>query len=531
MKNFIFTLCALLPLSGCVGSYINSASEIVDIEGVPAAEGMIVLGERLEDPYAVENISAALASLYPTKADRVVVDPTDLYVRFLPEDDGQYAVLESLGLTLYDHPVDYEIVRDGDYYHDPSVAEDDITWQYTVVPVDFDFPEGIRYELLHECYLPDNAPATKSDGIDWSLVEDEAYRLTGNGGLLEPEGTRASGGGSVPSGQICIEDTASGAVEGVKGVKISCNSFVKFDNAFTDEEGRYSMSKSFNSKKVRYRLVFKNRHGFALGFNLIFAPASSSTLGRAPSSGLSMTLGRGTERRLYSRCAVNNAAYDYYEQCEGEKSSIKTPPANLRIWLFHSLDASSAVMIHHGAFVEGKDIKKFLGVFSSVIAFFSPDITLGTKNLSDYSSIYSAVCHELAHASHFAQVGKGYWDKYIMYIMKSYVTSGGMTYGTGSEPDAGYCAVGEMWAYYMESIMYKERYGGNVPSFGSSNWFSPQVFRVLDERGVTRSEILGAMQADVTDVDLLKSRLVSMYPDRGMVINQAFNRYRCGALE
>ena len=96
MKNFIFTLCALLPLSGCVGSYINSASEIVDIEGVPAAEGMIVLGERLEDPYAVENISAALASLYPTKADRVVVDPTDLYVRFLPEDDGQYAVLESL---------------------------------------------------------------------------------------------------------------------------------------------------------------------------------------------------------------------------------------------------------------------------------------------------------------------------------------------------------------------------------------------------------------------------------------------------
>ena len=110
MKNFIFTLCALLPLSGCVGSYINSASEIVDIEGVPAAEGMIVLGERLEDPYAVENISAALASLYPTKADRVVVDPTDLYVRFLPEDDGQYAVLESLGLTLYDHPVDYEIV-------------------------------------------------------------------------------------------------------------------------------------------------------------------------------------------------------------------------------------------------------------------------------------------------------------------------------------------------------------------------------------------------------------------------------------
>ena len=113
-----------------------------------------------------------------------------------------------------------------------------------------------------------------------------------------------------------------------------------------------------------------------------------------------------------------------------------------------------------------------------------------------------------------------------MYIMKSYVTSGGMTYGTGTEADAGYCAVGEMWAYYLESIMYKERYGGNVPSFGSSNWFFPQIFRTLDERGVTRSEILGAMQPDVTDADLLKGRLLSLYPDKGLVINQAFNRYR-----
>ena len=47
---------------------------------------MIVLGQRLENPYKTENMSKALASLYPSKAGLAPVQPTDLYVRFLPKD-------------------------------------------------------------------------------------------------------------------------------------------------------------------------------------------------------------------------------------------------------------------------------------------------------------------------------------------------------------------------------------------------------------------------------------------------------------
>ena len=357
-------------------------------------------------------------------------------------------------------------------------------------------------------------------------MEDEAYRLTGNGGLLEPEGTRASGGGSVPSGQICIEDTASGAVEGVKGVKISCNSFVKFDNAFTDEEGRYSMSKSFNSKKVRYRLVFKNRHGFALGFNLIFAPASSSTLGRAPSSGLSMTLGRGTERRLYSRCAVNNAAYDYYEQCEGEKSSIKTPPANLRIWLFQNLRSSSAVMMHQGAVVEDGIIRKFLKEYVLLLKIFLPDITLGLSECTTYADMYSRTMHELAHASHYMVVGNEFWNKYINYVITSFVTSGFITYGAGTEEDHGYCEVSEMWAYYMQSRLYNDRYPSDQRLFGTAYWFAPQIFYTLDEKGLDRYRIFDVLGDDIVDRKILQKKMISMYPQFKTAINQAFIRYK-----
>ena len=82
-----------------------------------------------------------------------------------------------------------------------------------------------------------------------------------------------------------------------------------------------------------------------------------------------------------------------------------------------------------------------------------------------------------------------------------------------------------MWAYYLESMMYKERYGGAVPSFGTSYWFRPQIFRYLDERGISRSDILNVLTSDVTDRNVLENRLLSKYPEKATVIGQAFNRY------
>ena len=109
----------------------------------------IVLGQRLENPYKTANVTKALQSLYPTKADRVEVSATDLYVRFLPSGKDQCDLLEEMGLELIDHPLDYDIAVEGDWYHDPQVPEDDVTWQYAVVPVGFEFPEGIEYEFYH----------------------------------------------------------------------------------------------------------------------------------------------------------------------------------------------------------------------------------------------------------------------------------------------------------------------------------------------------------------------------------------------
>ena len=484
----------------------------------------IVLGDRLENPYTTRNVTKALESLYPTKADRIEVKPTNLYVRFLPQSEQEYKYLESQGFNILDHPMDYSIKKEGDWYHDPQVPEGDLTWQYAVVPADYDFPD-IQYEVIDPCYIAENDSGTKADWIDWEAVERESFRLTGNESLLDDSpSTKAEK--VQPQGRVTIvdENCYGGKPFGVAGVQVSCNTFVKFAHAYTDKDGYYTMSKSF-SAKPRYSLVFKNEKGFAIGFNLILVPASISTLGKSEPQGVDVTVTKDSDTKLFKRCVVNNAAYDYFNRCSKEDLNIMEPPADTRIWLLNGMDASSAPMLHHGAVIREDLFSSFLGKFAALVEAFLPDLTIGTANRNDYNDLYSVVCHELAHASHFRNVGLDYWNQYIYYIIESFVRSGGMTYGDGTAQGAGYCEIGEMWAYYLESRMFKDRYGGSFPTFGSSFWFYPQIFRYLDERGIGPAEIFSVLKPEVVSKDLLKGALISAFPDKRNEIEQGFGRY------
>lgn len=516
-----FVILALLAAS-CSKEGVGGGRGLDYSYGREIPHERIVLGDRLENPYTTENMTRALQALYPTKADRVDVKTTHLYVRFLPQTEQEYDLLDAMGLHLMDHPLDYDILVEGDWYHDPSVPEDMVTWQYAVVPPDFAFPD-MTYEIIDECYISENDSAVRSDGIDWEAVEREAYRLTGNEDRLLPEtkGSKVS-----PSGRITIEDEhyKGGHPFGVAGVRVSCNSFVKFDQCYTDRDGYYQMEKTFSSQ-LRYRLVFTNKMGFSIGFNLVLVPASVSTLGRAEPDGVNMTVTKTSDGKLFRRCVVNNAAYDYISRCSSEDLGLTLPPSDLRIWLFHRLSASSAVMLHQGALLGKEYIESFLGDYGGLISYFLPDITIGTAAASDYRTLYSTTVHELSHASHFSQVGTAYWNKYILYIVESFLESRDMTYGDGSSPLAGYCEIGETWAYYLESRFFKDRYGGDFPTFGTSYWFYPQIFRFLDDRGMSASEILSVLKEDVVSRQSLKEALITAYPEKRTIVEQVFSRY------
>lgn len=524
MKRFCVLFAAAALTFACnPESYFAKRGEVVDSGGKALTHGMIVLGDKLEDPYSVENMTKALESLYPAKAGKVTVSTTNLYVRFLPGDEGEYELLQSLGVEMLDHPVDYEIVTEGDYYQDPGIPEDEITWQYAVIPPDFKFPEGVRYEILDRCHISEANISTRADGIDWEAVERESFRLTGNEDLLLP--AVRSEEAAKPSGRITLCDESLGEVRGVAGVRVSCNVFVKFSRAFTDEDGNYRMARSFSSEP-RYRLVFKNKKGFGIGMNLLLYPASVSTLGRGSNTGVNLEVDSSSDMALFRRCVVNNAAWDYLNACKSNDGSIKAPPANLRFWLFGGLRSSSAVMMQQGAGIDNSFIGEYLGKYTPLLKIFLPDITLGLKDCADYASIYALTVHEMAHASHFMQVGVDWWDVFGKYVLKSFVTSGGMSYGVGSEMNHGYCEIAEMWAYYLESRLYRDRYPGSDVLFGTSWWFYPQIFYDMDRKGLNRYRIFSALTADVKSREDLQEKLVTMYPELKTMILSAFNRYK-----
>ena len=168
----------------------------------------IVLGEKLENPYAVATMKKALSNLNVTlkKAataqasaaktadviNTITVKPTHLYIKFLPKSEEELSILQSDStLILYSYPLDYEIVAGSGYYRDPEVPAGQPTYQYCAVTIDKQLPSEIEHEILEELYIPDedkieessnSAKAVRSAGYDTAINElvDEALRITNN---------------------------------------------------------------------------------------------------------------------------------------------------------------------------------------------------------------------------------------------------------------------------------------------------------------------------------------------------------------
>jgi hypothetical protein len=180
-------------------------------------------------------------------------------------------------------------------------------------------------------------------------------------------------------------------------------------------------------------------------------------------------------------------------------------------------------MLHQGALLDNNLFKTFLGEYVGLIRIFLPDLALGLKNDDDYRDIYATTCHEMAHGTHYARVNVSYWNTYLKYRVKA-LTSG-KSYGDGKSAGSGHCEVAEMWAYYMESLMYKNRYGGDFPSFGNGYWFKPDILRYLHKNGFACYELSSVITNDVDSKDDLERELINKYPSRKAMIVQAFDKY------
>lgn len=324
MKKIIYlSLTALFLFISCEKSEIIPVESNNDNTGVESrAIRPVILGQKKNNPYSVQNMQAALDTLkkYPNELEgcmkapalinEVEISATDLYVRFLPSDSVQHKrLMTDTTLTLFDFPLDYEIEQTGEFYHDPT-ASGDYTWLYTRVPIDYVFPDNITFETLEELFIMENSPYYSEEILDddgimkaksvygtgmndlLKTVEAIAFFNTGNEyGQIKPANTPVGMQRikkSVkkkflfvtwyeyeyyPSGTIKVKSAHKMDKTGntlnystlteapLKGVKIHFwDGFFKWNSTYTNEDGYYESSINYNND-LYYDLYFEGKNG------------------------------------------------------------------------------------------------------------------------------------------------------------------------------------------------------------------------------------------------------------------------------
>ncbi len=215
MKKLKKSLTVVIVISSLIFTFsCQKEFELYEnqFENTTVNDGSIKLGKKLKNPYTVYNMQTAYNNITGNvtkykNADEVKVIKTHLYVRFLPESEVELALWKKdKHLELFDYPLDYELEEGGTYYHDPSVPEDQITWQYCTVKKNYNFPTE-NYEIIEELYLPEEEGNKFKELISeyfWNALISETLRITGN---LKKTGKVS---GWHPSGKIRVWDSEIG---------------------------------------------------------------------------------------------------------------------------------------------------------------------------------------------------------------------------------------------------------------------------------------------------------------------------------
>ncbi|MCH7403294.1 hypothetical protein ACFOUP_08400 [Belliella kenyensis] len=454
----------------------------------PSSELNSFLGKKLENPYSVKNMRKAYASLLAKNsgltnkntglnknAAELEIDVTDFYVKFhiKSDDDLQKIIADSLNYSVL--PLDHEIVSQGDI----EIGDTNLNsyWVYTSVPTDYNFHEEIEYEILEELFLPEsvdgengmNGRQNNKESYVGSFLyalEEESLLLTGNLDQGESKSSNLQMARTYrrPQGYIRVQNTTTGTIDPVIGVKVKTRRWFKWGSGYTDSNGFYSVDNTFE-RDVNYEVVFKNSRGFKIWPSMISISSGRYNGGKHSPAGQNITFTTSSDAWRFA--TVNNATVHYLNYCN--QFNVGLPHSDLRIVAQNGTGSSSAPMLRRVwgmvGFTTNSQLVTFLSkssgitiaanLLQNITKFIQPDLIIKSAPSLGTASIYSTTFHELAHASHFRQVGSGFWVKYINYI----ITYG--PYGDGSGMNNGVCAVGEMWGFYYGYFLTLQHFGNN----------------------------------------------------------------------
>jgi hypothetical protein len=104
---------------------VNSAIENRSIGGVLSGSGETVLGNVLNNPYALDNINQAYQMLRGSTGN---LQPTHYYLKWVPQTGEHIEALEAFeeayGYEFETQPIHFEVVYEGtENYVDPAIGE------------------------------------------------------------------------------------------------------------------------------------------------------------------------------------------------------------------------------------------------------------------------------------------------------------------------------------------------------------------------------------------------------------------------
>ena len=219
---------------------------------------------------------------------------------------------------------------------------------------------------------------------------------------------------------------------------------------------------------------------------------------------------------------------------------VLRPPSDLRFWTvpMDNDNLGSTPMAHHYGISPSILLSFLYGFYgaacssflTAIIQLVMPDIFILLPYDKNRRKIYETVYHECAHASHYSQVGNTYWQKFvsriidnsILYALNPNVDS----YGTGSEPDAGYIGVGEIWGNYFGARCMFQRFGDNGNFLSDYSWFKPGFLMDLHVQGnLYDQQLFGCFSSNINSIIKLRDELLWRFPDRTALINARYNYY------
>lgn len=489
-----------------------------------SARSATVLAYRLPNPYTVPNMRQAYQNLYGGSGNHI--NASHLYVRFKPTSKEQLLTLiETLDLDMYEVPLDYKVSHYGDFYQDPGVPMEEITWQYTVVPVNFSFPAGIQHQTLSEVYVPaENQDVLEAeaqylvglnpDGDDYAepsygisnfcpdcdiftcapgYTWDEDLQMCVPD-VYCPPGFFESGGNCVAlapakpvAGRIRVMDTELLIDEGLANARVVAKRWFKIERMYTDANGNFTSTKNFKNS-VKVNIKFKNDDAVVRGmlgaryWEILF-PVTKQF---GPLSGNQINTFTHTferhhdydskQTRLWVAATTHNAVQQF-KVYSAQQGTGQLPNNTLKILLTNwGLSGAGSAPLFSVRFINDlSDIfltNFVLGTTGSGLADYL--ITVLNKQIDiTYSynfdpgqltsdKIVKTIYHELAHATLYRKAGANWYDAVVDGTLQDMLTSKPWPYGSGDTQNSPIIAMNEGWAYHYGNFLANARYGNKT---------------------------------------------------------------------